>query len=287
MHWGLATGAYALDALFGEFRFMRHPVSFMGDYIAWFERRFYKDTKLRGALLTLSLLSAVSLLSLPLAYLPWFVQLPVASMFIAHRMLHESVTEAIGRREKVAMLVSRDTGELSQSDLNRALVESYAENLSDGVIAPLLYLLWFGLPGAVLYKAVNTLDSMVGYRTEHYRNFGYVSAKLDDFANWIPARVTALLMMVLYGNFRFVTLRRFARGHASPNAGYPISAAALIFGLKLGGPTPYHGRLVQKPWFGEERERIEAADVRRVAGMRRRIDFTLLTGGMIGTALSW
>ncbi len=276
MYAHIALGAYLVDRFFGEFRTIRHPVVWMGDYIGWFERTFYRDDKMRGLWLTLSLLVVVLLFSLPFAWLPWFLQVPVASMFLAHRMLHDAVLEAVGKREKVAMLVSRDTQNLSESALHKALVETYAENLSDGVVAPLLYLLFFGLPGAALYKAVNTLDSMVGYKNDRYRNFGYVSAKLDDLANFIPARVTAVLMMLLYGDVRFGKLRRFAKGHASPNAGYPITAAALLLGVKLGGATPYGGKMVPKPWFGEGREEIGREDIVRLLKMRNRVDVALL-----------
>jgi len=269
--------AYVTDAIFGEFRFVRHPVVWMGDFIGWYERRFYRDSRLAGAGLAVSLLAVVMLLSLPLTLLPFWVQGIVASMFLAHRMLHDSVHEAIGQREKVAMLVSRDTQSLSQSDLNKALVETYAENLSDGVIAPLFYLLFFGVPGAALYKAINTLDSMVGYRTNHYENFGWFSAKLDDLANLIPARLTAVMVLFLCQNRAFMKLRHFAKGHKSPNAGYPISAVALCFGLKLGGDTPYHGKMVVKPWFGEGRKEIRKEDIVQVLQLRRRVDILLVT----------
>ncbi len=268
--------AYVTDAIFGEFCFVRHPVVWMGDFIGWYERRFYRASRLAGAGLAVSLLVVVMLLSLPLTLLPFWVQGIVASMFLAHRMLHDSVHEAIGQREKVAMLVSRDTQSLSQSDLNKALVETYAENLSDGVIAPLFYLLFFGVPGVALYKAINTLDSMVGYRTKRYENFGRFSAKLDDLVNWIPARLTAVMVLFLCGNRDFMKLRDFAKGHKSPNAGYPISAVALCYGLKLGGDTPYHGKMVAKPWFGDGKEEILKEDVVQVLQMRRRVDILLV-----------
>jgi len=272
----VALVAYALDALFGEFRFIRHPVVWMGDFIGWFERYFYRDSRERGCLLTVSLLAVSAAVAVGAEYLlPPIVQGVVASMFLAHRMLHDAVLDAIGSREKVAMLVSRDTASLNESALNKALVETYAENLSDGVIAPLFYLVFFGLPGVVLYKAVNTLDSMVGYKTTRYRNFGYCSAKLDDLLNLIPSRITAGMIMLLHGNTDFMKLRRFAKGHASPNAGYPISAAALCLGLKLGGATSYHGKMVAKPWFGDGREDIKDEDVLRVLKIRRKVDILL------------
>jgi len=280
----VALVAYVTDAVFGEFRFIRHPVVWMGDFIGWFERRFYADKKSSGCLLSVALTVSVLAVSLPLAFLlPPLLQGVAASTLLAHRMLHDSVRDAIGSREKLSMLVSRDTENLSESEINKALVETYAENLSDGVIAPLFYLVLFGLPGITVYKAINTLDSMVGYKTARYRNFGYCSARLDDIANLIPARLTALLILLLCGKGAFMKLHRFAKGHASPNAGYPISAAALGFGLKLGGATPYHGKMVEKPWFGEGREEIEASDVVRVLEMRRRVDLLLILLLVVGT----
>ena len=269
--------AYVTDATFGEFRYVRHPVILMGDFIGWYEHRFYRDSRVAGVGLAVSLLIVVALLSLPLTLLPFWVQGIVASMFLAHRMLHDSVHEAIGQREKVAMLVSRDTQNLSQSDLNKALIETYAENLSDGVIAPLLYLLFFGVPGVALYKAINTLDSMVAYRTKRYENFGWFSAKLDDLANLIPSRLTAVMVLFLCQNRDFMKTVHFAKGHKSPNAGYPISAVALCYGLKIGGDTPYHGKMVAKPWFGEGRKEIRKEDVVQVLQLRRRVDILLIT----------
>ncbi len=283
MYWCLALGAYGIDRIFGEFGFVRHPVIFMGDFIEWFEKHFYQDSKSRGVVLTLSLLTISGAIAWGLEHLlPDVVLVVVASMFLAHRMLYDSVKEAVGSREKIAMLVSRDTQNLTPAQMNKALVETYAENLSDGVIAPLLYLLFFGFTGLVLYKAINTLDSMVGYKTKRYRNFGWFSAKLDDVANLIPSRLTALMIMLLSKRFDFLKVRRFAKGHKSPNAGYPISAAALCYGLKLGGPTPYHGRVVDKPWFGVGKEEIEEKDLLSVLTLRNKIDLFVSLSVVVG-----
>jgi adenosylcobinamide-phosphate synthase len=274
----IALGAYGIDMFFGEFRFIRHPVIWMGDFIKWFEKLFYADNKVRGVWLTLSLLCVAGIPAWFIAEMIHPVVLAIfSSMFLAHRMLYESVQDAIGSREKLSMLVSRDTENLTESEMNKALVETYAENLSDGVIAPLLYLLFFGFTGVVLYKAVNTLDSMVGYKTPRYENFGWFSARLDDWANLIPARLTAVMIMLLYRNFDFRKLHIFARGHKSPNAGYPISAAALCNGLKLGGSTPYHGQLVEKPWFGDGKEEITKEDLFSVLRLRKKVDFSIVS----------
>ncbi len=265
---------------FGEFKQVKHPVIFMGEYINFFEKLFYQDSRIRGFILTLTLLLIVwgIAYSFTLLFHPLLLAI-FASMFLAHKMLHDVVFEAVksdNKREQLSMLVSRDTDDLSQSDMNKALIETYSENLSDGVIAPLFYLLLFGFEGIVIYKAVNTLDSMVGYKTTRYKNFGYFSAKLDDLLNLIPSRITALLIMILKKEWHFKELITFAKGHQSPNAGYPITATALAYQLTLGGDTSYHGKLVDKPSFGDGKKNILDRDVFKVLKMKISIDIFLI-----------
>ena len=162
-----------------------------------------------------------------------------------------------GARCALSMIVGRETGHLSPAEIRRALVETAAENLNDGVVAPLFYLALLGPVGAVVYKAVNTLDSMVGYKSEPWRHLGSFSARLDDVAGWLPARLTGLLLVAAAWLTRRdarsawrVLLRDHAK-HASPNAGWPEAACAGALGLRLGGPNHYHGRLVQKPWLNQ------------------------------------
>jgi len=176
----------------------------MGDYIKWFEKRFYTNTIIKGIILSLTLIGIVGILSYAIQSLLLPTSSPLTILFlgmlasttIASKMLYDSVKEIITHPKKIAYLVSRDTKQLSPSDINKAAIETYAENLSDGVIAPLFYLLLFGLPGAFVYKAINTLDSMIGYRNERYEKFGKFSAKLDDVANYVPARITAVMIVV-------------------------------------------------------------------------------------------
>jgi len=280
--------AYLIDRRFGEFAYIKHPIILIGGLISWFEEKFYKESVWRGGMLLLFTLTVVGifafalnafLISLhPLLY--FAVSALIASMFLAHRMLFDSVLAVIESEEPKAalrMLVSRDTEALSESDVNKAAVETYAENLSDGVIAPLLYLLLFGLPGIILYKAVNTLDSMVGYRTERYEKFGKASAKLDDLLNYIPARLTALLIMFLSHRRPLLGFYQNGRLHESPNAGHPITAMAITLGLSLGGNTRYFGALKKKADFGNGRKRITIEDVRNALANRDKIDrFVLL-----------
>ena len=206
MYASVASVAYVIDRILGEFGFIRHPVVLMGDYIKWFERHFYANSIVRGALLTLSLIALVYGVAYGLtvvlsgwedSYLQLLITGIIASTTIASKMLYDSVKAVITTPESIRYLVSRDTENLTPSQINKAAIETYAENLSDGVIAPLLYLLLFGLPGAFVYKAINTLDSMVGYKNQRYEKFGKFAARLDDVANFIPARVTAVLIVLL------------------------------------------------------------------------------------------
>jgi adenosylcobinamide-phosphate synthase len=317
----IALVAYLIDRTFGEFGFIRHPVILMGDYIAWFEKHFYQDSVMRGALLSFTLLLLTGIISYTIQYflisqeslITILVSGLIASTTIASKMLYESVREVTTHPEKIRYLVSRDTRALTPSQINKAAIETYAENLSDGVIAPLFYLLLFGLPGAFVYKAVNTLDSMVGYRNQRYEKFGKASARLDDIANYIPARITAVLIILLHGTFRagtrptptpnksvakqripasfiihyssFIKVFKNAPHHPSPNAGYPICAMAYALDIRLGGPTSYFGRVVPKAWFGEGREEISTEDIHRALKLQPRLDIVIVMILGIGAVL--
>ena len=273
--------AYMIDRVFGEFP-MKHPVVFMGEYIKWFEGKFYKNEVLRGAFLTITLMlitfAIIHAIALYIGYMPnIYIQTLlfaiVASTTISAKMLYESVKEIIDNPENIRYLVSRDTKELSPSDINKASIETYAENLSDGVIAPLFYLMLFGLEGAFLYKAINTLDSMVGYRNERYEKFGKFSAILDDVVNYIPSRITALLIALLFWDKNaLLKFYDFGKQHDSPNAGHPISAMALCIGVKLGGDTSYFGKIKKKAHFGEGRATIKTEDILKSLSFQWRLD---------------
>ncbi len=274
----IALIAYITDRIFGEFTFIRHPVVMMGDFSTAFEKRFYRDSILQGFWLVFWLLAVVLALVTPISLIdnPWILGV-IASTGIAGKMLYTSVSNVLNDPQSIRYLVSRDTENLSDSDIRKAAVETYAENLSDGVIAPLFYLLVFGLVGLFLYKAINTLDSMVGYRNERYEKFGKVAARLDDIANYIPSRITAVLILTLFG--RLGKLRRtwhYGALHESPNAGYPIAAMALSLGLSLGGPTPYFGKMKEKPYFGEGEREIADEDLRRALALQWKLDILVI-----------
>jgi adenosylcobinamide-phosphate synthase len=266
--------AYTIDKYFGEFAFIRHPVIYIGDLITFFEKKFYRDSIIRGCLLVVfvvTITASIAYITFAyLSYLPLFVQIVIsafiASMFIAHNMLKESVLKVVSAKDKqsaIAELVSRDTENLSEGEIYKAAIETYAENLSDGVIAPLFYLLLFNLPGIVIYKTINTLDSMVGYRNKRYEKFGKCAARLDDIANFIPARITAVLIMLVAKQKNIFAFYKDGKKHESPNAGHPITAMALSLGIKLGGDTAYFGTMKKKATFGKGKAKIEADDVRK------------------------
>ncbi len=282
--------SYLIDRIFGEFSFIRHPVVIMGDYIKWFEKKFYKDDVFRGFLLTSTLIILVWLLvGLISSNINNIIILSIiASTTIASKMLYDSVYDIIGNPSHIKYLVSRDTSQLSSSDINKAGVETYAENFSDGVVAPLFYMLLFGLEGAFIYKAINTLDSMVGYRNERYEKFGKFSAKVDDVTNYIPARLTALIIGVLmFSKKSLLHFYSYGKKHDSPNAGHPISAMALAIGIKLGGDTVYFGKLKKKAFFGDGREDITSNDIRLALKLRNRFDLFILLLGVLYATTTW
>jgi adenosylcobinamide-phosphate synthase len=296
MFFEVALIAYIIDLIFSEFqklKFLKHPIIFMGEYISWFERRFYKDSIFRGFLLCISLIFIVFTIVYLISFIEnIFIQGLLASFTLSSKMLYDAVKDVVLsdeleiKKQKISMLVSRDTSTLTNSDVNKAAIETYAENLSDGVIAPLFYLLCFGLIGAFVYKAINTLDSMVGYRNAKYEKFGKFSARLDDVANYIPSRITALIIALLfYSKKAFLEFYKYGKKHESFNAGLPISAFALALNVKLGGPTSYFGKIKDKPFFGDGKENIENQDVLKALEFKTRLDIFIIIVLILGVLL--
>ncbi|GAB4258677.1 MAG: adenosylcobinamide-phosphate synthase CbiB [Methylomicrobium sp.] len=285
----LAALAYSIDLLFGEFRWT-HPVVLMGRFIATYEQRFYRDSIVAGAGLVVALLVVTTGIAWLLVqcsrwlpdWLALIVLATVASAGLAMNMLHTSVASILTSddpRQALSLLVSRDTEPMSETDIVKAAIETWAENLSDGVIAPLFYLLLFGLPGIAAYKAINTMDSMIGYKTDRYRHFGKTAARLDDIANFVPARLTALLIVLWATDKKraWHCLRRDGRKLDSPNAGMPIAAMAGALGVSLGGDAFYHGRLKHKPELGIIGAPASASALREALKLKAPIDCTVLS----------
>jgi adenosylcobinamide-phosphate synthase len=268
--------ALLLDAAFGEPRLLwdrlPHPAVLMGRLIAAADRRFNTGPHRlwAGAAVWLALALGATVLGLVLAALPGQVaEIAVAAILLAQRSLSDHV-RAVARalrlstgegRRSVAMIVSRDTAAMDDSAVARAAIESAAENLSDGVIAPAFWFLVAGLPGLLVYKITNTADSMIGYRTPRYEAFGKVSARADDLLNLIPARLTALMFWLCRPDpAALAPIRAEARRHKSPNAGWPEAALSRTLGIALAGPRSYHGTTTDFPYVNAQGRRALTAD---------------------------
>jgi len=267
----LLAPAMLVDAALGEPGWLwnrwPHPAVLMGRAVEWLDRRLNRGEgrKAKGVVSVVLLCLAAGLIGLMIAAVPDFglLELIVAAILLAQRSLSQhvrAVADALrlsladGRRA-VAMIVGRDTATMTRPDVARAAIESAAENLSDGVIAPAFWFLVGGLPAMMIYKVINTADSMVGHRTPQYESYGWASARLDDVLNWIPARLTAVLIAVTHGWFDSRPIRRDAVLHRSPNAGWPEAAMAVVLNVSLSGPRSYHGERRDYPYVWPEGRR--------------------------------
>jgi adenosylcobinamide-phosphate synthase len=292
---------YVLDLLVGDPDNWPHPVRVFGSSIAWGERllnrgglRFWKGAALASTLCALTYLFFFGLDRLLCAIHPGLV-VGFNSLWVWYglanhslikegndvfRVLDQEGVEA-GRRQ-LGRIVGRDTSRLNPQQIRIAVLETMSENLSDGVIAPLFFYGLAGVPGMMTYKMINTLDSMIGYRSDRYEQFGKVAARLDDIANVIPARLTALLMILVTGSSRgWQFALRYGNRHKSPNAGYPEATLAGILNCRFGGPNVYHGVLVEKPYIGEQDRPIHPDESQRVSGINHRTCL-LMVAGLIG-----
>lgn len=303
--------AICIDAVLGwpdaVFRRIGHPVSWIGAMIAAAEAWLNAGSSLRrriaGGALVLLVLSVVIALSLTVTLvLPdgWAGVLltgVLAWPFLAARSLHTHVADVAtpleaddldGARRAVSMIVGRNPEAMDKPAIARAALESLAENASDGVVAPLFWGMLLGLPGIATYKAINTLDSMIGYRTARYADFGFVAARLDDLVNLVPARLTGLMIGLAARGVRRTALRsmfRDAGRHRSPNAGWPEAAMAGALGVRLSGPRIYDGVQSDDPWLNPVGGDPRPADIRRGLTLyRRAIGLTALCLGLVALA---
>ena len=286
---------WLMDLVFGDPPRLPHPVVLFGRMISFMEHRLNHGTRrrLKGAFMAVTLVLVVvfgtwALLTLCVrvsGLLAFIVQATLIFFCLAGTTLIRevrSVFHALDRslddgRRQVARIVGRDTSQLSAQEVRAAALETLAENLSDGVVAPLFWLMIGGVPGMMAYKMVNTMDSMVGYHTERYIDFGCFAARLDDAANYLPARLTAFLMLL--GMWRPDLLgfvRRFGRCHASPNSGYPESALAGILDCRFGGPHYYFGELFPKPYIGTNDRELTTADMLVAVRVNRRAEVLMV-----------
>lgn len=294
----LLTGCL-LDLFLGDPQRLPHPVVGFGRAISFGEKHLNRgnDRLLKGGLLAVGLIVAVYFLTVLLLrltlFLPFYVTIVVQALLIFFclsgttlirevRMVFQAVDRSLEEgRKQVARIVGRDTSELSAQEVRTAALETLAENLSDGVIAPLFWYVVLGVPGMLAYKMVNTLDSMIGYKNERYVKFGRVAARLDDAANYIPARLTAFLMVVAGGRLSLLKfVRRYGNQHASPNSGYPEAALAGLLDCRFGGPHNYFGERVWKPFIGSTERMLTTEDMKTAVRINRmaEIGMVLLTG---------
>lgn len=267
--------ALALDAALGEpgwlWRRVPHPAVLMGRAVTRAEARLNRGglRRVRGAAMVAGLGLLALILGAILQSLGWAVEVLVLAVLLAHRSLVDHVAAVAASlrfspgdaRLMVARIVSRETKAMDGPAVARAALESGAENFSDGVVAPAFWYLVAGLPGLVLYKLVNTADSMVGYRTPRHAEFGWAAARLDDLLNWVPARLSALMIAAVGGRLRdWRAITADARRHRSPNAGWPEAAAARVLGVALAGPRVYDGAMRDFPFVNPAGRKEIGAD---------------------------
>ena len=298
-----------LDLLFGDPVWLYHPVRLIGNWISWAERQLRKVcgshlmaaggvlwvmTALMAFLIPFALLALAGWLHPALRFLLetfWCFQILAArSLSSESRKVYEKLKESDlpGARRAVSMIVGRDTEKLTEEGVTKAAVETVAENTSDGVTAPLIYMMIGGAPLGFLYKAVNTMDSMLGYKNDRYLYFGRIPAKMDDIFNYIPARITGLLMTAaafftgLDGKNAWKIYLRDRRKHASPNAAQTESVCAGALGVQLAGDAVYFGKVYKKEFIGDALRRIEPEDIQRTGRLMYAAELLtfLLCGGI-------
>ena len=284
---------WLLDFIFGDPSRLPHPIVWFGKMISWGEHRLNMGNHrmAKGAVMAIALILMVFFVVWGLKRLIpnmvlWFILDTIIIFYcLAGTTLIREVRDVFlaldrsleeGRRQ-VARIVGRDTSQLSAQEVRTAALETLAENLSDGVIAPLFWFALLGTPGMLAYKMVNTLDSMIGYRTERYKDFGCWAAHIDDVANYIPARLTALLMVIASGKLSLLNfVWKNGRKHASPNSGYPEAALAGILNCRFGGPHYYFGELFDKPFIGENDRELTTKDMHTAVRINRTAELLML-----------
>lgn len=285
---GAMAAAIGLDAVFGwpDWLVARigHPVTWLGRLVGKLDTNWNRATDapslrriagVAAALFVISVAAGLGLVVQDLTISAWsrIVVIGIlATPFVAARSLYEHVAavahpllagDVAAARSAVAMIVGRDPAKLDEAGIARAAIESLAENTSDGIVAPLFWGVLFGLPGIIGYKAINTLDSMIGHRTPRHENFGWASARIDDVANFVPARLTGVMFALASARPRdaLVCMWRDARRHRSINAGWPEAAVAGALGLRLCGPRFYQGEFADEPWLNASARDPAAADI--------------------------
>ncbi|WP_421378646.1 adenosylcobinamide-phosphate synthase CbiB [Bacillus salacetis] len=317
VHIASITLAVCLDRIIGDPPNLPHPVRWMGSLIAFLERVLNRGTnrKRKGIFMLGLLLALVYSITLFLTIVMYKVH-PAAGIMlegiiisttIASKSLKKAAMEVFNplvkgdlqeARKKLSYIVGRDTESLEEKDVIRGAVETVAENTSDGITAPLFWALIGGAPLAIVYRMINTCDSMVGYKSDRYLEFGWASAKVDDLVNWLPSRITAVVMIVVFPSKYHDRLeawkitRKDSRKHPSPNSGWGEAAAAVILGIKLGGRNYYKGMVSDRAIMGKEIVPLNNEHIRKTINLMERTVFGfyifLLVGGiLIESAFTW
>lgn len=286
---------FSIDLVLGDPRWLPHPIRLFGTLISRGEKHFNSGNhlKVNGSIFTLLLVALTwtffHIVAISCSQTP-VLQVIVSTVFVFYGLANRTLVSevmAVGRklsaegleagRKQLGYIVGRDTSALTENKVRVAALETLSENLSDGVIAPLFYFALGGIPAMMAYKMVNTLDSMIGYKNERYLHFGWCAARLDDLANFIPARLTALIMIMVtlsLNGFRFVC--KYGNKHASPNSGYPEAALAGILNCRLGGPNTYGGIVVEKPYIGHNDRGLTRVDMIKACGVNMAASVAML-----------
>ena len=295
---------YLLDLIFGDPERLPHPIVWFGKMISWGEHRLNRGQHrmAKGAVMSVAYILLMffvlwGLIRLVPNAILWcvlntiiiFYCLAGTTLIREVRNVFLALDESLeAGRKQVARIVGRDTSELTAQEVRTAALETLAENLSDGVIAPLFWLAVLGVPGMVAYKMVNTLDSMIGYRTERYKDFGCWAARIDDVCNYIPARLTAVLMVIASGKLSLLKfVWRNGRKHASPNSGYPEAALAGALDCRFGGPHYYFGELFDKPFIGENERDLTTADMLKAVRINRIAEVMMIALVIVVVGFFW
>lgn len=286
---------WLLDRWLGDPIWLPHPIVAFGRGIACAERTLNngKNKVLKGAVLAIGfpmfIFMSTLFINIFLYCYAFGLGIVLNTLFVffclAGKTLGQEVQNVFKAvaislskgREQIARIVGRNTSQLNEQQIKTAALETLSENLSDGVIAPLFWYFIGGVPAMLAYKMTNTLDSMVGYKSEQYREFGRWSAKIDDIANFIPARLTAFLMLLITGKLSLLSfVKKYGKHHTSPNAGYPEAALAGILGCRFGGGNYYFGKFVEKPYIGEIEKELTRADMEKSIKVNLKVEMIML-----------
>jgi adenosylcobinamide-phosphate synthase len=286
---------FVLDQLLGDPEALPHPIVGFGKVISFLEKRLNKGRFLvaKGAIMTIILVLSTAYLCDYIIHIstdshPLFGAI-VSALIIFYSLSAKTLRNEVALvfnildnsvengRKQLSRIVGRNTNKLSAQQIRSAALETLSENLSDGVIAPLFWFALLGAPGMLAYKMINTLDSMIGYKTERYLHFGKFAARLDDAANFIPARLTALIMLLISNNLpKIGFVERQGKNHSSPNSGYPEAALACILNCRFGGPNYYFGKMVVKPFIGTNERKLSTMDLNKALKINQLSEITML-----------